>query len=76
MKCFVICKVMNFYIIRKLLGVYLCKIMIKSKYVCVNFIRLMLEECLNSIKQVFRRGCVKIYFLMNNNWGRIKLFIE
>ena len=31
MKCFVICKVMKFYILCKFLGVFLCKIMIKSK---------------------------------------------
>ena len=35
MKCFVICKDMKFYIICKFLGVFLCKIMIKSKYVWI-----------------------------------------
>ncbi len=31
MKCFVICKVMKFYMLAKFFCAYLCKIMIKSK---------------------------------------------
>ena len=31
MKCFCICKVMNFYVFAKFFCAYLCKIIIKSK---------------------------------------------
>ena len=36
MKCFVICKVMKFYMMTKFFCAYLCKIMIKSKLLFIE----------------------------------------